>query len=51
MVPVEAMRALHDFSYIEEGQPGQPIRILSLTDSITARAAIRHKKTRPVEIV
>ena len=50
MVPVEAMRALHDFSYIEEGQPGQPIRILSLTDSMTVRAAIRNKKTRSVEI-
>ena len=50
MVPVEAMRALHDFSYIEEGQTGQPIRILSLTDSITVRAAVRLKRTKSVEI-
>ena len=50
MVPVEALRALHDWMYVEEGQPGAPVRLLNLTDNMTVRGAFKHKRTRSVEI-
>ena len=50
MVPIEALRALHDWTYVEEGRPGAPVRLLNLTDNMTVRSAFKNKRTRSVEI-